>query len=192
MNNNIITIFPTTLYVKDDVLPKDELKNHIEEITKVECDAGGNNWASRLKNSLGTYNLLENSVFSKLNSIVENEVNEFNKIMGSDFYYKCRYSWFNIYDRGDYQEYHHHAHSTYSAVFFLKSNEKSSPLIFLNPSEPYDMHPILNQKIFNDLNYQIWKLNSVENRLVIFRSFIKHMVPKHEDDETRITLAYNF
>ena len=34
--------------------------------------------------------------------------------------------------------------------------------------------------------------NPVPGRLIVFRSYMPHCVGKHQDDEDRITLAYNY
>ena len=79
--------------------------------------------------------------------------------------------WGNIYRRGDYTQEHDHVYSAVSCVYFLKSPQRSSPLVF---------------------TYSGKKIQSKEGTYVLFPSHLKHHVPKHSSDETRITLSANF
>ena len=87
--------------------------------------------------------------------------------------------WANIYRKGDFTLTHDHDPSKYSFVFFLKSKPNYSPLLFESIN-------LKNKK-------KKWKaIKPVEGRLVIFPSFLKHRVPIHIHDETRITISGNF
>ena len=78
--------------------------------------------------------------------------------------------WGNIYRKGDYTIKHDHIPHKYSVVYFLKSEPNFSPLIF--DDEPSIVKPL-------------------EGRMVIFPGTLRHSVPVHFSDETRITLAAN-
>ena len=78
--------------------------------------------------------------------------------------------WGNIYRNGDYTIEHDHLFSTFSIVYFLKSNIKDSPLIFL----PFQTN-----------------IEPEEGKIVIFPSYIRHEVPEHTSNDTRITLSGN-
>ena len=79
--------------------------------------------------------------------------------------------WGNIYHRDDYTKDHDHIYSDISCVYFLKSPRRSSPLVF---------------------SYSGKKIQPKEGTYVLFPSHLKHHVPKHSSDETRITLSANF
>ncbi len=78
--------------------------------------------------------------------------------------------WANIYRKGDYTIEHDHKPHQKSVVYFLKSEPNFSPLIL--DSDPSIIKPL-------------------EGRMVIFPGSLKHSVPAHFSDETRITLAAN-
>ena len=86
--------------------------------------------------------------------------------------------WGNIYKKGDYTIAHDHKPCPYSVVYFLKSKPNFSPLIIEN----------FNTKTKKDKPLVIKPL---EGRLVIFPGSLRHKVPVHIHDETRITLAAN-
>ena len=87
--------------------------------------------------------------------------------------------WANIYRKGDFTLSHDHEPQRYSFVYFLKSKPNFSPLLF------------------EDINLKTkrkkWKaIKPIEGRLVIFPGSLKHKVPVHIHDETRITISGNF
>ena len=82
--------------------------------------------------------------------------------------------WANIYRKGDFTQSHDHEPQRYSFVYFLKSKPNFSPLVFENKG--------LRKKK---------TIKPIEGRIVIFPGFIKHSVPRHNHDETRITLSGN-
>ena len=87
--------------------------------------------------------------------------------------------WANIYRKGDYTISHDHDPKRYSFVYFLKSKPNFSPLMFESIN-------LKNKK-------KKWKIvKPTEGRLVIFPGFLKHRVPVHIHDETRITISGNY
>lgn len=189
----ILTLFPSSIYRFNNLLSNDELMQYVDITREIKnkTKKGGENWQSSVYNTLGTYNLIYDKRFDSLINLVTQHVKTFNAIMGSDYNYECNYAWTNSYGKNDWQEWHNHAGSTYSAVFFLKSSEGASNIFFQDPAEPYDMLPIKNIKEYNSFNAHDGWIPSTENTLIIFRSYLKHMVPINGCDE-RITVAFNF
>lgn len=190
----IQTIFPTSLYIKKNILHDADLKKIQNKILQIEKNiySGGKNWFTDVKNSLDTYDLKNDDSFMPLLKEVTLCVNEFNSMMGSTHLYECKDFWFNVYEKGDYQEFHVHSNNTYSAVFFAMCDKNSSPLVLQNPAYYYNMLPIKDIENYNILSAQTTNILPEENVLVIFRSYLQHMVPKHNSDNKRITLAFNF
>ena len=64
---------------------------------------------------------------------------------------------------------------------FILQNPKPEPkLIFKNPI--LDMYPLENIEV-NEFNAMTFELGMPKNSLVIFRSFLEHMVEKTKTDE---------
>ena len=80
--------------------------------------------------------------------------------------------WANIYRKGEYAIWHDHVPDHLAMVYFLKSKRYYSPLCFQSFG--------FNKRIFPK-----------EGRLVIFPAHLKHNVPEHKYNGTRITLAGN-
>ena len=98
-------------------------------------------------------------------------------------------AWCVRYQKGDYQEYHHHGGSMISVVYFLKVDENSAKIYFKQPF--MDMiEPRYKQ--FRDDTFQTVFYTPQPGMILIFRSFLEHCVEKHDNDSERITLSYNF
>ena len=80
--------------------------------------------------------------------------------------------WANIYRKGEHAIWHDHVPDHLAMVYFLKSKRYYSPLCFQSFG--------CNKRIFPK-----------EGRLVIFPAHLKHNVPEHKYNGTRITLAGN-
>ena len=78
--------------------------------------------------------------------------------------------WANVYRKGDYAVSHRHQPAVYSFVYFLKSRWFYSPLVF------------------DDYGQKIRPRNG---RYIIFPSYLRHSVPKHRYDDSRMTLSGN-
>ena len=186
----ILQIFPTSIYIEDNFLPENLLAHYEKLILENENNNGGKNWFTEIKTSFGTHNLVEDENFSEIITLVNDRVisyNNFFKCATKNIL--CDYAWFNIYENGDYQEVHHHSNSIYSGVFFLKAPEKSSPLVFFNLSDHLER---CEYDIIDENNMNNFSLYPVENTFVLFKSYIKHMVPKHKGQEKRLSLSFNF
>jgi len=191
MNSNLDLWFPTIIYSNTYNRyhqERDNLISRIEELSS-NIPSGGKNWYSKIKNSCGTYDLLIDDEFSNLNFWVNQCVADLGQKLNCKENYKTTESWFNVYHKNDWQEAHYHSRNIFSCVFFLKAPVGSSPIVFENPLMPDMNAPEYTHK--TSLNFEACKYEPVEGQLLIFRSHLKHLVPPHPLDDTRITLAYN-
>jgi hypothetical protein len=78
--------------------------------------------------------------------------------------------WANVYRKGEYTDSHSHRTNWFSIVYFLKSKWYYPPLVFTNTRQ---------------------KIRPKEGTYVIFPSYLKHHVPKHQYNDTRMTLSGN-
>jgi len=191
MSYFIKNIFSQSIYGIDSLLSDNEIKDLIQECKDIKqnIETGGDNWKCDTYNTLGTYDLRKNIKFKKLIDLVTLNVNSFAKQLKSNHTYSCGSCWFNIYKKGDYQEYHYHSDAFFSAIFVLKTPDPPPKVIFENPV--LDMYPLRNVE-YNDLNAGVYNIGMRENTLIIFRSYLKHMVEKLKQDNERISIALNF
>lgn len=188
---DIDKLFAVSVYRKENVLDKQEL----EEIAKVclelkeSVPKGGNNWRSPAYNTMDTFDLRDHRVFDKIVRIVTKSVQEFAKGHGSGYEYQCSGSWFNVYNKGEGQEFHTHNQDIFSAVVYIQSPQGSGATIF---KAPYDQRQVKNMYQTTELNNTEVGYYPNEGGLLIFRSYVPHMVEQSQSDGERISLAFNF
>jgi uncharacterized protein (TIGR02466 family) len=188
---NIHTWFPTSILLIENLIDDEENKKLIKEIEKLkkEIKKGGDEWDTDLYNTHSTYELHKNIKFKFLCDKIEKYTINFANKLGSDANYKISSSWFNYYNKGDYQEYHIHPLSHFSAVYFFTNPKGSGKLIFKNPNG-LKMFPLKNLKP-NELSYETCFYVPKEKSLIIFQSDLWHMVQKCDNESPRITGAFN-
>ena len=184
--------FPTAFYVLEDSLSEKENNDLLLKITNINnnVEKGGTNWLTDVYNTQGTHNLMENKDFENLCNNVTYHTNKFAKILESDYDYKCVEGWLNCYYKNDYQEYHTHPNYVFSAVYFFTNPENSGKLVFEHPIEP-DMCGLKNITKLNTLNGYTSSYMPKPRTLIIFRSYLRHMVTRCNNIEPRITAAFN-
>ena len=91
-------------------------------------------------------------------------------VSGGRYFIYCRTLWGNVYEKGDFAHSHDHRPDNYSFAYFVKSKWYYPPLVFS------DSGKLVRPK---------------EGRFVAFPAYLKHHVPKHRYNDTRITLSGN-
>jgi uncharacterized protein (TIGR02466 family) len=196
MNNikgTIETWFPTSMYYEDNILSDDEVKNLIEYCYKIKNTIPSNHaqWRCDVYTSYENHNAVYDTKFKNLLDKITNHVNNFAQALGSKAEYTSDAGWVNIYDATHYQEYHYHIGYIFSAIYYLQAPNGSGKTTFRSPLEP-DMMPLKDATTNNPLNLAHCTYPAKTNRLVIFRSYLEHMVEKGTNTEDRISLAFNF
>lgn len=101
--------------------------------------------------------------------------------------------WININNKGDYNEFHDHAGSFYSAVYYVKAEENQGDIMFYNPMPFYSnyvLNNIVNQ--YTTCNSTTWQKSPKTGRLYIFPSYLNHCVKENTTENSRISMAFNF
>jgi len=138
------------------------------------------NWYSETESSYSYQNIIDQKSGEYILETI-------NSLIGSDLpphkTYKLLNIWENKYGSGDFQERHVHAQSHFSFVIYKKI--ESSKTIFFNPSEKlmisyYGEHFITNSKFFKEQ----FKPQCRQGQIIVFPSFIEHMVQKHNNSTT--------
>jgi uncharacterized protein (TIGR02466 family) len=86
---------------------------------------------------------------------------------------------------------HTHNESTISAVYYISAPPGSGKIVFEDPREP-DMLPIRDIPDRNDLSYIKVGYEPQVGQLLIFRSYLRHMVTLNTSILPRISVAFNF
>jgi len=181
----IVPLFPIALtaFKLDRNLNVDEL-NLVSESQKTA------------RKNIGNYSgiddqILNNPEFAELKKFIDLNVKKyFNEIMcpeGDVEPYICL-SWLNFTEKGQYHHKHSHGNSILSGVFYINANVEKDKIYFYN--EVYRTIE-LDPATYNIYNSPSWWYPVGTNDLILFPSSLVHSVALVEDNETRISIAFN-
>lgn len=185
--------FPVAIYKEDNLLSSKENKelfDHSLELRKTVPN-GGEEWYGETYNTHDTFDLTNDPKFDKLLSLISDHVHNFADMHGSKAEYKITGAWLNINEKGTFQEFHTHNNAIFSCVYWVASPEGSGKLIFEDPKEP-DMLQVKKIKEKNPLSFTRIGYAAEESSLLIFRSYLRHMVEPCNNTSPRISIAVNF
>ena len=192
MSNALVkTWFAQPILEVYDLISESENNILLNEIEKIQSNvpSGGEGWNASVYNTYEQYSLHDKPMFKNLINLIETHTKKFALQLGSNADYIVNESWLNCYKKGDYQEYHYHPGSYFSAIYFFKNPNNSGTTIFRSFEEP-NMMPLKNLEQ-NDLSFNTCKYEPKNKTLIIFKSNMQHMVTQSKSDETRITAAFN-
>ena len=75
-------------------------------------------------------------------------------------------------------------------MYYAKIPENGGSLVLNSPKGP-DMFPLKDVSTSNEFNHTWYKIQPKERSLIIFRSFVEHMVEPGKNESERISIAYN-
>ena len=190
----IENIFPTSIGVEwfeDHLKYEKYLTKRCFEIEK-EISIGTPWLQNNTYNTMGSYDISKDNDFNPITDFVNDKVKEYCKALGwssNSLNPSPRYPWFNIYRKGDYQDYHYHSNTLFSAVYFLSANPTIGAKLFVKS-------PITDCLAPSIAEHQ-WENDRVfyapdPGKLIIMRGYVEHAVEQHGDDQPRISLVYNY
>ncbi len=159
---------------------------------KETIESGGSNWLFNTYNTQSTYNICKDKDFEQINKFVSNAVKNYCEENRLDFSKVENYpsdGWLNVYKKGDSQEFHQHRMSIISAVYYLKAPPNSAKFYIKSPYQDM-LNPNITEATFD--NTHIAHIQPVAGTVIVFRSYLEHMVEQQQTDDERISLAYNF
>jgi len=185
--------FPVAVYSEENVLSKEEnelLKLHCLTI-KNSVRSGGSEWLGNTYNTHGTHNLSTDKEFQPLLNKISYHVHQFAKMHNCEETYTSKYAWMNISEKSNWQEFHTHNGNVFSVVYYVSVPEGSGKIVFEDPKEP-DMCPLKTKTNRNQLSYTRIGYTPIEGSLIIFRSYLRHLVEPGNNTTPRISIALNF
>lgn len=200
-NRSIDLWFPTAIY-KELCTDFYDRNKHFEdraiEIFKETQGKIKTDWRCDTFNTLGIYDCFADKDQTVLDLIekAKSSVLDFSKKFGvrkdieelelKDF-------WFNIASPESYQEYHQHAFSHFSVVYYVKVPKNSGNIVFQSVDTISDMYPLpVDKDYMTDFSYKTCSYEPQNSMMLIFKSNILHMVEKNKSDENRFSIAMNF
>jgi len=100
--------------------------------------------------------------------------------------------WFSINRYKDINRLHAHPRANISGVFYIKTPKNSGNIVFENPNWNID-GTWIDENIIkrNSYNHQSYFIQSAENLLVMFPSYLRHSVDTNNSQEDRISMSFN-
>lgn len=189
-NSFFPTIVGNARYHDHDVIASSLIEHCIK--VKETVSSGGQGWVSNktYNTSNGKHDIIGDNAFQTLNVWVRQQIEIYCNNLNIDITnLQDNGSWFNIYTRYDFQETHVHPTSAISAIYILACSDDGAR-IFLN-SPISNMYHIKKTVEKQEMVDQVI-CKSIPGTLVIFPSYLPHAVERHESDNLRISLSYNY
>ena len=166
-------------------------KNLSEQCLKIqkEYSKGGRDWlATDTYNTFNMYDTTQDKVFESLTHWIDTRVNAYCIALKYKNNILSKKGWFNIYKKGDFQEYHTHAESHISTIYCLEGDKKSARIFFKKDT---NMFPIPVDE-YTPTNAEAHWVPFIPGQLIIFESSLMHSVEKHLCSTLRFSLSYNY
>ena len=132
--------------------------------------------------------VLERSEFAELNQAIRTACSQALKEMGQEKVPFSLQSWINMHDRGGFNFLHMHEGSLLSGSFYLRVPAGSGQFVFRDPRPGVLMG---NVKGGIPNGHADIHLSPSDGLLVLFPCWLEHYVEPHDDDNARITIAFN-
>ena len=191
----IENIFPTSIGVEwfeDHLKYEKYLTKRCFEIEK-EISIGTPWLQNNTYNTMGSYDISKDNDFNPITDFVNDKVKEYCKALGwssNSLNPSPRYPWFNIYRKGDYQDYHYHSNTLFSAVYFLSANPTIGAKLFVKSPITDCLAPSIAEHQWENDDRVFYAPDP--GKLIIMRGYVEHAVEQHGDDQPRISLVYNY
>lgn len=178
-----LDLFPTPVSKYDlSFLDLDKIFKIIKQV-KVEPHALIGNSDS----SFGTANtILYDNQLNFLKKEVDNCLQEYTQRVGLQDV-EIDNSWFNKMTTGKNIKLHRHEGSVISGAFYLKVDDKSVPLVFRSPLNPYKMIDIFETP--SQYSCQLYNLKPTNGQLVLFPSWLEHETDPECGE--RVVISFN-
>lgn len=186
-------LFPTIVHIEDRPRTAEVNQQYVDKaIDLANTLPKDSDWRCDTFSTLNKYDMISDPIFTELIEDVKKEVTvvatwfgaKADNIIVTD-------SWINVAEPGAFQEYHIHAKSHFSAVYYLKAPENCGKLVFKSFEADTDMFP-MPLTVNNYTSYKTYSFPALEGHVVIFRSNLLHMVEKNMSNDTRISVSMNF
>jgi len=182
--------FPAGLFWCDFDLPDEIQKEIIERILLYKEVNDGNYKGHGFTTYRTLQNFLDHEELEKIKNFivdmvqtVHNTVQLKGKVYISD-------SWATVGEKNSWHGSHNHLPNLWSGVFYVQSDEDSSPIEFLdkNKDSNWPWHYKTGE---NQYTAKSMQCETKTGRLYIFPSYFEHGVNEHKGERERITIAFN-
>jgi len=174
-----------------------ELKSHkqlTDEALSLEQSKDGNqisNIGGFQSKSFTTQNRLVNNFWFEVLPQVQQFISLYN--IGCNFDTDLNTLWYNVNRKHNYNQTHNHPNSVVSGVYYLETPKDSGRIVFDTPDKGLSYNFFNNSLFskFNEYNSSKYYIKPNKGLLILFPSHIDHYVEPNNNDEPRISLAFN-
>ena len=99
-------------------------------------------------------------------------------------------AWANINRRGNYNNIHTHPSATWSGVYYVDHGE-TNPAAEGTSIHLSDPNPARTNVFFPNLPIGNFRFKPLPGLMILFPSYVPHVVPPHQGDRPRISIAFN-
>jgi uncharacterized protein (TIGR02466 family) len=186
----VIPLFLDAVYATNNLIDKEYLDILKKESLNIYKNIQNNNsYYCNIYSTINSYNLLDNNIFSILFESVDNEINNYIKAHGSSHKGKLTRAWLNVSSKNQFQEKHMHKDSLISGCFYIDIN-KNGNIRFFRPYESMIAFNNINE--YNILSNESYYIEPNNNMLLLFKSYIPHLVEQNNSDNLRISISFNY
>jgi|TARA_R110000803_G_scaffold208421_1_gene277084 uncharacterized protein (TIGR02466 family) len=193
MKNNetkpiLYPLFSKVLYVKKTNINTDKILSLVnKENFKI---AGSKDSVSNHAQVSINNNILNKKKYKFLKNIIMKEVNFYTQnVMKYKNNFQLTKSWLTKTEKNQVSDYHNHFNSFLSAVLYIKTDQYSGNIGFVNYSNNLFNLKVTEENIWNSRAYTFKPCNGL---LIIFPSEMHHKVLRNESNSDRYSLAMNF
>jgi len=184
IKDKTINLFPVSVMICEQQYKLDNKEiEYIKNIKQEKNHGGGEN-----SKSVSSH-ILENKNLSNLKKYLNHKVQDYvykNFQIEENIEFYITQSWSNYNNKKERHHKHHHPNSIISGVYYVQGN---APIIVHRKNSIFALDfPVKN---FNIENSETWLFNTNPNDLMLFPSTLEHSVKQNENDETRISIAFN-
>ena len=176
-------LFPTEVYIADDVLEEEYVDSMKEDILLSQQNKDKDNWQSDPKlHTKKKYKALTDKIIEVSKLVFKDKEYIYDTFQITDM-------WSNVLKPGEAHRPHTHSNNILSGVYYVEA-EQTSGIIFTDPRPQAGVIQPDVTKQFVD-NASVIKYDSATNRMILFPSWLQHYVPINETKSNRISIAFN-
>jgi uncharacterized protein (TIGR02466 family) len=150
-------------------------------------------WNCETYTSVNDYAIHDDEIFSPLLRAIMPHLKNFTELHSSEPLEILNVeSWVNIASKGHNQEFHIHPNNHFSIVFYLQTDEDCGDIVFENPNVSNNMMQLPKcSDNTNPFNLPSVVYKAEDKKLLMFPSYLRHMVRTNRSNKDRISVSMN-
>ena len=194
-NTHHYAVFPTV--IQTTVHPEAERLNapmlaELERLARIIPNSLSPRATAHHYTTMWNYNdLQDRPIFEEFTGFIKNELSSFaeeQSITVPESGIIIKEMWFNIYNKSECKDIHHHTNSLFTGVYFVKAPDGSAPLVI--KSEIIDNMIAVLVTEDNEYNSRGKVIEAEPGKLVLFNSNVMHSTWPQSIEDTRVTICF--